>query len=198
MERNVGYNRYDDLTQMPTPKESAPLTCAFMDGKVFTLGPPGGGMALIEMLNLYRAAEKKVINPDTADGIVPLAKLIQQVRKDRRKYRLMIEPDSIGSAETYLSMQYASDTVQRLFGSEQGETSHINVMDRFGNAIAMTQSIERSFGAAVVTKELGFLYNGFYVPSRSRISGIPTILDPVPWLGLMPLPPLCCRMAGLG
>jgi hypothetical protein len=70
-------------------------------------------MALIEMLNLCHAADQHTINPDTTDEIVPLSKLIQQVRKDRRKYRLMIEPDGVGTAEKYLSMQYASDSVTR-------------------------------------------------------------------------------------
>jgi gamma-glutamyltranspeptidase/glutathione hydrolase len=34
-------------------------------------------------------------------------------------------------------------------------------MDSQGNAVAMTQSIERSFGSCEITPELGFLYNGF-------------------------------------
>ncbi|MGD9168895.1 MAG: gamma-glutamyltransferase, partial [Candidatus Thiodiazotropha sp.] len=161
MEQNGGYIRLDDLRQLPPPIESTALTGTYNAGQVFTLGPPGGGMVLIEMLNLCRAADEHTINQDTAEGIVRLAKLIQRARKDRRKYRLMIQPDSIGTADRFLSNQYASDTVARLDASEQGETSHLNVMDRFGNAISMTQSIERSFGAAVATQQLGFLYNGF-------------------------------------
>jgi hypothetical protein len=86
-------------------------------------------MVLVEMLNLCRAAYEHTLNQDTANGIVRLAKLIQRTRKDRRKYRLLIQPDSIGTADRFLSNQYASDIVARLYASEQRETSHLS--DRF-------------------------------------------------------------------
>jgi gamma-glutamyltranspeptidase/glutathione hydrolase len=34
-------------------------------------------------------------------------------------------------------------------------------MDRWGNVVAQTQSIERFFGSKVATSELGFFYNGY-------------------------------------
>ncbi len=42
-----------------------------------------------------------------------------------------------------------------------GETTHLSVIDRDGNVVALTQSIERVFGAMVATPSLGFLYNDY-------------------------------------
>jgi gamma-glutamyltranspeptidase/glutathione hydrolase len=201
MEQNSGFIRLKDLQQFPAPIEGTPLRGEFIGGQVHTMGPPGGGIALIEMLNLQRAAKNTLIDPDRVEGIVPLARVIRKARKDRRKYRLKIEANGIGLAEKYLSAAYAEESAEELFNDTTGETSHINVMDRFGNAIAMTQSIERSFGAAVMSEELGFLYNGFMrvfkvenqrhpyylLPgAMARSNATPTLVlrDGTPWIAI--------------
>jgi gamma-glutamyltranspeptidase/glutathione hydrolase len=51
-------------------------------------------------------------------------------------------------------------------------------MDRFGNAVALTQSIERVYGAKVATPSLGFLYNGFLKAFKVKDEKHPHYLRP--------------------
>lgn len=44
---------------------------------------------------------------------------------------------------------------------EVGETTHLCVADEQGNVAALTQSIQSLFGALVVNRPLGFLYNNY-------------------------------------
>jgi gamma-glutamyltranspeptidase/glutathione hydrolase len=60
----------------------------------------------------------------------------------------------------------------------RGETTHVSVMDGEGNIVSLTQSIERSFGAAVVTAGLGFIHNGYLRAFKVRNRRHPHYLRP--------------------
>ncbi len=118
----------------------------------------------------------------------------------RQRYRLRTGAEQAGEAVELLSPEYAATAaaaIRRKLG-EGGETSHISVVDRFGNAVALTQSIERSYGAAELSPELGFLYNGFLrafkvenqrhphylrpgAPARSNAAPTIALRDGRPW-----------------
>jgi gamma-glutamyltranspeptidase/glutathione hydrolase len=69
-----------------------------------------------------------------------------------------------------------------------GETTHLSVMDRFGNAVALTQSIERVFGSFAASPQLGFLYNNYMSAFEYEDMGHPYYLRPnaVPWASVAP------------
>lgn len=203
MKRHGGFITTEDLADIPWPQEKSPLFGHFDDAHVFTLGPPAGGVVLIEMLNLFTVMAGADFDPDSPEGLALLAGIIRQTRLDRRKYRLRIAAEGVGQADQYLDLDYAqvaADIVRaELHG--HGETSHVSVMDKHGNAVAMTQSIERSFGAGVATPELGFLYNGFMrafkiknrkhpyflrpgVAARSNASPTLLLKDGKPWVAI--------------
>jgi gamma-glutamyltranspeptidase/glutathione hydrolase len=70
----------------------------------------------------------------------------------------------------------------------QGETTHLSVMDRNGNAVALTQSIESVFGSCVATGKLGFLYNNYMSAFEYHDLTHPYYLRPnaVPWASVAP------------
>jgi gamma-glutamyltranspeptidase/glutathione hydrolase len=199
-EQNGGFIRHEDLADVPWPTEREPLSGRFGDALVHTLPPPGGGMALVEMLQIFSAADEGEIHPDTGTGPVLLSAIIRKVRQDRSAYRLKTTCDGVGEAAVLLDEGYAQAAAHRIQNdlSAPGETSHVSIIDRDGNAVAMTQSLERSFGSAAVCLQLGFLYNGYLrafkvenrrhphfvrpgAPARSNAG--PTILvrDGKPW-----------------
>lgn len=69
-----------------------------------------------------------------------------------------------------------------------GETTHLTVMDREGNVVALTQSIERVFGSCAASPELGFLYNNYMSAFEYTDIAHPYYMRPnaVPWASVAP------------
>ncbi len=181
MEANRGFVCKEDLVEIPWPAETAPLEGEFGDHKVYTTPPPGGGFVLVEMLHLFDAWAKHGFDPDSTSGALIFTEIIRRARLDRRKLRLELTPEWVRSQPMTLSREYAVRTASELISqisNHVGETSHLNVIDRDGNVVALTQSIERSFGAKVATPELGFLYNGFMAGFKIRNKRHPHYLQP--------------------
>lgn len=160
MRDNGGFVRARDLEAVPAPRERAPLTTEFRGGMIASLPPPGGGMALLELLGLSAAEGAGVGALDSPQELARAAALIRRVRRDRRRLKLGVPEDPERGGPVLLSARYATETVRELFESG-GETTHVAAFDRWGNAVSLTQSIERSFGCKELCPELGFLYNGY-------------------------------------
>jgi gamma-glutamyltranspeptidase/glutathione hydrolase len=190
MQKNGGLIQKDDLARIPYPIEREPLVCRFGNMYVYTMPPPGSGRPLIEMLNILRKFPSKERNPDTPQGALLLAEIMRRVQLDRRDRPF--DPNFYPQVQDrkMLSSDYAklvSDQIRsRIKGG--GETTHLSVMDRFGNVVALTQSIERLYGAKVVTPGLGFLYNNYMCSFDYDDITHPYYLRPnaVPWASVAP------------
>ncbi len=153
-----GWFDESDFASLPAPQRVEPLTIRVGGLDVFAPPPPGGGIALLEMLRLDDAIGEACTGPTDA---VRSAAIIQRARRDRRDHRRMRTlgvdgPNLIGAD---YARSVAPSIRERI---ERGrETTHFVVVDTSGTVVSMTQSIERSFGARVTTPDLGFLYNGF-------------------------------------
>jgi gamma-glutamyltranspeptidase/glutathione hydrolase len=190
MVKNDGLIRNDDLAMIPWPIERKPVACHFDGLRIFTFPPPGAGRTLIEMLNIISHFPKKSRDFDTPQGALLLAHVIQQAFRDRRDRPY--EPNSYAQVpqKKMLSIDYAKQIAKRTRKNiyTQGETTHLSVMDKQGNVVALTQSIERIFGACVVTPELGFLYNNYMSAFEDGNIRHPYYLRPnsVPWASVAP------------
>ena len=127
-------------------------------GGVLSLQPPGGGTVLLEMLSLFQELVSADFDPDTPQAALLLATIIRQARQDRRRYNLGEVTRSGGKAPDLTSPAYCRTLAAQLREglASGGETSHFNVIDKVGNLVAVTQSVERSFGAKTVTPGTGF------------------------------------------
>ncbi|MHC4743115.1 MAG: gamma-glutamyltransferase family protein [Planctomycetota bacterium] len=190
MIRNKGLIRRDDLAQVPRPIERRPVACHFEGSRVFTFPPPGAGRTLIEMLNIISHVPAKYRNPDTPRGAICLAHVIQQAFRDRTDRPFDPNFYAQVSRKRMLSVDYAQKVSKeiRKHIRAHGETTHLSVMDRFGNVVALTQSLERVFGACAATPELGFLYNNYMTAFETENIRHPYYLRPnaVPWASVAP------------
>jgi gamma-glutamyltranspeptidase/glutathione hydrolase len=61
-------------------------------------------------------------------------------------------------------------------------------MDRFGNAVGLTQSIERVYGSCAASPELGFLYNNYMSAFEYEDISHPYYMRPnaAPWASVAP------------
>ena len=190
MRKNGGFIQKDDLAQIPYPIERRPVSCRFGNMYVYTMPPPGSGRPLIEILNILRRFPAKERNPDTPQGALLFAEIMRQAQLDRRDRPF--DPNFYPQVQDrrMLSRDYAklvSEQIQTRIKTS-GETTHLSVMDRFGNVVALTQSIERVYGAKTVNPGLGFLYNNYMNAFDYEDISHPYYLRPnaVPWASVAP------------
>jgi gamma-glutamyltranspeptidase / glutathione hydrolase len=180
MQANGGFITLDDLKNLPAPQLKSPIAGLLDNQVIHTLGPPAGGMALVQMAQLISASRHSTFDLDSPQDVVLLANLIQLARTERRRFRLKFASDSPGDAATLIDLKYNIELFSKHlpFADEPGETSHVSIVDKWGNAVAMTQSIERSFGASTITEQLGFCYNGYMRAFKVQNQRHPHFLRP--------------------
>ncbi len=190
MKKNDGLIRDDDLAQIPLPIERRPVTCRFGNMRIFTFPPPGAGRTLIEMFNIISNFPSKLRDFDTPRGALLLSYVIQQAFRDRSDRPFDPNFYAQVTRKKMLSNEYAravAHNIRRRVRSH-GETTHLSVMDKNGNVVALTQSIEKIFGACVATPKLGFLYNNYMMAFEDQNIRHAYYLRPnaVPWASVAP------------
>ena len=181
MEASGGFLSSSDFEQPPVIREVEPLRGCMGDLEVCTPPPPGGGSTLLQLLGMFDALDLPSLDPDSAEAALVFASLIKRARLDRKENSQGLVRVSGREVELFhpLHVRSAARELEAdLQNDEGGETTHLCVMDSDGNAVSMTQSIERSFGAKVVTPELGFLYNGYLSTFKVQNREHPFFLRP--------------------
>lgn len=190
MENNNGLIRQDDLARIPQPIEREAVSCRFGTMQVHTMPPPGSGRTLIEILNILKKFPPEVRNPDSPEGVLLLAEIMRRAQLDRQDRPF--DPNFYPQVQDtrMLSSDYAklvSEQIKKQVATT-GETTHLSVMDKNGNVVSLTQSIERVYGAKVVNPDLGFLYNNYMSAFDYKDVSHPYYLRPngVPWASVAP------------
>lgn len=165
-------------------KERQPLTSEYKGYHIVTAPPPSsGGVALIESLNILRhddlsrfgdrtPAEMHLLveayrrafmdhndylgDPDYAK--IPLDALLSQKYADA--FRASIKPDeATPSAKLVRPAGFLPAPPKAELPPEHTNTTHYSVMDEEGNAVAVTTTLNDSFGSHATAEGLGFLLN---------------------------------------
>ena len=150
-----------------------PIVGGWDDFEVITAPPPSsGGIALLQMLRMKADAAKLFAGQGlgSAQYVHLLAEIEKRVFADRAVY--LGDPDFIRNpvaallAPDYLARRAAeidpvrpSPTAGVEPGLEKPQTTHYSVVDRWGNAVSNTYTLNGSFGAGVVVDGAGFLLN---------------------------------------
>ena len=154
-------------------KERAPLYADFGPYKIVTAPPPSaGGVALINALNILEGYELKRLDGATQKHLVVEA--MRRAFRDRAAY--LGDPDFVDiplerlTHRFYADGQRASINVERatasadlpsVLGDPEGgsDTTHFSVLDRDGNMVAATMSINFWFGSGFMAPGTGVLLN---------------------------------------
>lgn len=198
MRANGGLLRLADLQQYETVR-GAPLHGTYRGDDVFTNQPPGGGIMLLEMLNVLEHFDLRALGHNTTEYLRTVSEAMKIATSD--KDRLVGDPRFVDvPVEHLISKPYAAEIagriaagerahVERLDGPEEPkDTTHVGVVDRDGNCVTMTHSLGMPSG--VITDGLGFMFNGCMgvfdprpgragsiAPGKSRFSSLcPTIV----------------------
>jgi gamma-glutamyltranspeptidase/glutathione hydrolase len=168
IEANGGLLTRDDLANYATVR-AEPLWGEYRGHRVATNQPPGGGLLLVEMLNILEHFDLAAMGHNTPEYIrtVSEAMKIATVDKDRHvgdPAFVDIPIDRLTGSDYAASCAHAirrgdKAHVARIEGLEESrDTTHISVIDGDGNAVTMTHSLGSPSG--VITEGLGFMYNG--------------------------------------
>lgn len=158
-------------------KQRAALTGRYRGHTVHTMPPPSsGGVALIETLNILEQHKLKKLGHDSSAHLHLLTEALKHAFADRARH--LGDPDFVKvpvqqlTSKTYAATLngrigarvqplpgYGSPTLPRAPSSGSGGTSHISVVDQGGMAVAMTTTINTTFGSMVVGKASGIILN---------------------------------------
>lgn len=197
MKASGGLLRENDLAQCAT-EDTAPIRGSYRGHRIASNRPPGGGLMLLEMLNILEHFDLRSMGHNSPRYIATVAEAmkIATVDKDTKvgDPRFVDVPLDELISKAYaapLAERIASGaktSVPRLASRESADTTHVTVVDEHGNCVSMTHSLGAPSG--VVTPGLGFMYNGCMgvfdprpgrpgsiAPGKSRFSSMaPTIL----------------------
>ncbi len=199
MRKNGGLITLEDLAECRA-NPTVPLTGSYRGYEVATNQLPGGGLMILEMLNILENFDLAAMGHNSPDYIAAVSEAMKIATVD--KDQLMGDPNFIDvPMDRLMSKDYAAEQAQRIRKGEKRhvprvnsgapeskETTHICVADEDGNVVNMTHSLGASSG--VVSEGLGFMYNncmmvfdprpgrpGSLAPGKARFSAMcPTML----------------------
>jgi len=155
-------------------KTRPPLDAQWRDYQLLTSPPPSsGGIAIIQWLKMYDllSQERDNLTHNSAAYLHLLAEIGKRVFADRAEY--LGDPDFVDVpiqnliADKYLTMRSQTVLKDKISATElvkpglkeSEETTHFSVMDKWGNAVSNTTTINLGYGSSVVVEGAGFLLN---------------------------------------
>ena len=194
---NGGLMSYSDLSSYATTRTN-PLSSKYRDFDIYANHPPGGGVMLLEMLNVLENFNLRDMTHNSSEYIRIVSETMKRATLDKEMF--VGDPLFIDvPLEKLLSKDYASEVsnkikknertfINRVTQIESKNTTHVSVIDKEGNCVTMTHSLGMPSG--VITDGLGFMFNGCMAvfdprpgragsiaPGKSRFSSLaPTIV----------------------
>ena len=177
MQKNGGTIALEDLAAYK-PVERDTLSGRYGDYELVSPPPPSsGGVGVIQMLNMLEGSGYERSGPGSAAAIHYVAETMRRFFADRAQYfgdpdfvdvpvKRLISKDYAKSRRTSIhlgragtSNPAASDATGYGLGGESTETTHFSVVDKEGNAVAVTYTLNGSYGSGVTAKGTGVLLN---------------------------------------
>jgi gamma-glutamyltranspeptidase/glutathione hydrolase len=170
-------------------KERRPIHGTYRGYEIFSAPPPSSaGITMLETLNILEAYDLGKMGNRSADAIHVTAEAFRRAFYDRAEFlgdpdfaqvpvAQLIDKKYAAAWRESLDMAHSSDSkaLQRpsgfgqldrqaaqhapYSGPEKQNTTHYSVVDQQGNAVAVTTTLNDSFGSAVTAGKLGFLLN---------------------------------------
>lgn len=173
MKENGGILTEKDLEKY-TAIERAPIKGSYKGYDIYSMPPPSsGGVALVEMMNLMELADFKSVEFNSAAHLHLTVEAMRRAFADRAEFlgdpdfNTNMPLDRLTSKEfaqkryAEIDLTHASISDSSKFGAlyDGDSTTHLSVMDKEGNAISMTYTLEYSYGSQRGSDELGFIFN---------------------------------------
>ncbi len=176
MQKEQGLITLEDLKAYEA-KFRKPIRTQWRDYEVLSAAPPSsGGIAVAQWLTMYDLVKAKYASEsnfthNSRDYIHILSEIGKRVFADRAEY--LGDPDfyevpkSALLAPSYLTKRAQGIALDKISETElikpglaeSEQTTHFSIMDKDGNAVSNTTTINLGFGSGMVVEGAGFLLN---------------------------------------
>lgn len=157
-----------------TITETKPITCTYRGYEFISAPPPSsGGVTICQTLNILEGYDLKSMGFNSAEYVHTLTEAMRHAYMDRNTF--LGDPQFIKNpTEKLLNKAYATEIRQQIKPNEatpsenvqpgiapheSPETTHYSVIDKNGNAVSTTYTINGRFGAVVIAPGTGFFLN---------------------------------------
>ena len=154
--------------------QTEPTRCNYRGYEVISAPPPGGGTTLCQMLNILEGYPLQKLGWHTSASLHKMLAAMLRAYADRNTY--LGDPEFVKNpVERLLSKGYAAQlratilenratSPQQFYAGitdnkEGHNTTHYSIIDQYGNAVAVTYTINIYFGAGVIAGNTGFFLN---------------------------------------
>jgi gamma-glutamyltranspeptidase/glutathione hydrolase len=169
-------------------RELKPVACNYRGYEIVSSPPPSsGGVIICEILNVLEGYPLSYLGSASADTVHAMVEAMRYAYVDRNS--ALGDPDFVQNpVDHLLDKAYAAEIRAKIdpyragvsqalmpkgFG-ESHETTHYSIIDNDGNAVAVTYTLNGSFGTGVVAPGTGILLNNEMDDFTSK-PGVPNL-----------------------
>ena len=174
MKRGNGIITLEDLKNYKT-KERKALEFDYKNHEIISMPlPSSGGILLAQMLKMSSFENLEKYQQNSPEAVQVMVEAERRAFADRAEF--MGDPDFIEDktqmliSEEYLKNRWKNFSFEKATPSaevgkiiaqpkESTETTHISIIDKFGNAVAVTTTLNGLYGSKVVVKGGGYFLN---------------------------------------
>lgn len=171
MQRGKGIITAKDLKNYK-PVERDPRIFSYKDAQIVAMGlPSSGGIMLQQMLTMLKPYDLKEMGYHSAEAVNHIVEVERRAYADRSDY--LGDPDFVDvPVDKLLDQAYLKNRMKDFEPGKAGnseniapgltegeETTHLSVLDKEGNAVAVTTTLNTRYGSRVVVGNAGFLLN---------------------------------------
>ncbi|WP_257993630.1 gamma-glutamyltransferase [Cupriavidus pauculus] len=187
----AGFITKDDLANYKAVWRE-PLQFNWNGMTVLTAPPPSsGGIALAQLLGMKQVLANTLFageSPNTAQYVHLNAEMMKRVYADRAEYlgdpgftnvpvAGLLDPDYIQRRATEVNPTAITPTADAKPGMPKMHTTHFSVVDKWGNAVSNTYTLNMPYGSGVVVRGAGFALNDEMddfatIPGQPNIFGV--------------------------
>ncbi|WP_412501834.1 gamma-glutamyltransferase [Shewanella chilikensis] len=155
--------------------ERQPVRGHYRGYEVVSMPPPSsGGIHIIEILNILELYPIHDLGHNTAATLHLMAEAMRRAYADRSEYlgdpdfypvpvKALLSPDYAKTLAKSIDSKHATPSSQvkpgKLAPYESDQTTHYSVVDKWGNAVSNTYTLNFSYGSGLVADGTGILLN---------------------------------------
>jgi len=189
MSKNGGLITKEDLANYKAV-ERTPISGSYRGYEVYSMPPPSsGGIHIVEILNILENFDLAKYGFGSADAMQVMTEAEKYAYADRSEY--LGDPDFVKvpwqaltnkeyakSIAAQIDVNKARPSSQirpgKLEPYESNQTTHYSVVDKDGNAVAVTYTLNTVFGTGIVAGNTGILLNN-EMDDFSAKPGVPNV-----------------------